>query len=313
MYHRWGVRVHPSRVVLTASTSEAYSLLFKLLCNPGDTILVPSPSYPLFSQLSRLDAIHAQPFALDPNDNWRPDLGFLDSAMTTARAIVMVHPNNPTGSYIHPDDASAIASRCCETGCALIADEVFLPFELDGGPGANTSFARFGDCLTFTLGGLSKSVGLPQLKLAWIVVGGPEGLAGEAITRLEYITDAYLSVSGPVARAAPQVLAEAVSVREAIVSRCRGNLETARRRTAEAPAVDVPHIGGGWTLCLRFPAVIDEEDLALRLLEDHGVAVHPGFFFDLPFDGGLLLSLLPPEKTFRDGYRLILDAMTQHL
>jgi len=312
-YRRWGVEVDPGRVVLTASTSEAYSLLFKLLCNPDDTILAPTPSYPLFNQLSRLDGVRIHPLPLVPDDDWRPDLTVLDDAPSSTRALIVVHPNNPTGSHVHPDDAAALAARCRERGWGLLADEVFLPFSLDGGPGAESSFANQNDTLTFTLGGFSKSIGLPQLKLAWIVVGGPPNLVDQALERLEYIADAYLSVSTPVALAAPRLMQAAAGVQSAIAHRCRTNLETLRRVAAGFPALSVPKVGGGWTALVRLPAVLSDEEIAVRLLSDWGVAVQPGFFFDLPNDGTIVLSLLTPEDIWRAGLDAIVEAVRSWL
>lgn len=308
-YQRRGATVDPERVVLTASTSEAYSLLFKLLCDPGDTILIPTPSYPLFDQLSRLDGLETHPLPLDPDDDWRPVLGAADTASDRNRAVIVVHPNNPTGSYIHPEDADALAARCRDRGWALIADEVFLPFPLDGGPGAGDTFATRNDVLTFTLGGLSKSAGLPQLKLAWIVVGGPDALVDEALHRLSYIADAYLSVSTPVALAAPELMGAAATLQSAIATRCRENLAILREMAASLPAVTVPVAGGGWSAIVRLPAVLEDEEIAIRLLTERGVLVQPGYLFDLPVDGTLVLSLLTPEPIWRKGLTEILDAV----
>jgi alanine-synthesizing transaminase len=308
-YQRWGATIDPGRVVLTASTSDAYSLLFKLLCDPGDTIIVPTPSYPLFDQLSRLDGLETHPLPLDPGDDWRPILDATDTAPASTRAVIVVHPNNPTGSHVHPEDADGLARICRDRSWALIADEVFLPFPLDGGPGARDTFAARHDVLTFTLGGLSKSAGLPQLKLAWIAVGGPDELVDDALDRLEYIADAYLSVSTPVALASPHILAASEIVRNAIAARCRSNLGFLREMAASQPAVTVPPVGGGWSALVRLPAVLDDEEMALRLLTDRGVAVQPGFLFDLPNDGTLVLSLLTPEPIWRKGLKEIFAAV----
>jgi alanine-synthesizing transaminase len=308
-YRRWGVEVDPGRIVLTASTSEAYSLIFKLLCDPGDTVLAPTPSYPLFDHLSRLDGVRIHPLPLDPDDDWRPDLTALDDAPPGTRALIVVHPNNPTGSHVHPEDAAALAARCRDRGWGLLADEVFLPFHLDGGPGVELSFANQSDALTLTLGGLSKSIGLPQLKLAWIVVGGPRDLVASALQRLEVIADAYLSVSTPVALAAPRLMEAAAGVQRAIADRCRSNLDTLRRVAAGFPALSVPAVGGGWSALVRLPAVLDDEEITLRLLTEWGVAVQPGFFFDLPYDGAIVLSLLTPEKVWRAGLDTIIKAV----
>ncbi len=308
-YRDLGAAVDPERVVLTASTSEAYSFLFKLVADPGDTVLVPSPSYPLFEHLARLDGLELSSYALDPDAAWRLDLSELEAAPARTRAVIVVHPNNPTGSHVHPDDARALAAMCRERGWALIADEVFLPYPLDGGPGSGTSFAAADGCLCFALGGLSKSAGLPQLKLAWIVVAGGEGEARPALEALEYVADAYLSVSTPTALAAPGVMARAAAVRTAIADRCRANLETLRGLAAAVPAASVLKVGGGWNAVLRVPALTDDESLCLHLLERESVAVLPGAWFDFPRPGYLVLSLLAEESLFAEGSRRLLQAV----
>jgi len=312
-YQKYSAEVDPDSVVLTASTSEAYSFLFKLLCDPGDTVLVPTPSYPLFGHLSRLDAVTTRTFDLRPEDDWRIDVASIVAAPESTRAIILVHPNNPTGSHVHPSDAAAISALCRERGWALIVDEVFLPFTLDGGPGSQTSFAASNECLTFTLGGLSKSLGLPQLKLAWMVAGGPEDLVSASLDHLDYIADAYLSVSTPVALAAARLASSADAIQHRISERCRSNLEILRRLAHNHPAVSVPRVGGGWSVVVRLPAILDDEELALRLLAEESVAVQPGFFFDLPYDGALVLSLLTPEATWRGGLESIFDAVEKLL
>jgi len=310
-YLGWGAELDPERVVLTASTSEAYGFLMRLLADPGDRLLVPSPSYPLFDQLARLDAVSLVPYALDVDDGWRPDLDALAAAPEGCRALVVVHPNNPTGSFILPEDAARLGELCHARGWALIADEVFLPYPLDGGPGADRSFAAMSSCLSFSLGGLSKSVGLPQLKLGWIAVSGPAGELPAALARLEYVADAYLSVSTPVALAAPRLLERGLPVQRAIAGRCRANLARLRELAGTTPAVTVLPAGGGWSAVLRVPSLLDDEGLAVLLLESAGVAVHPGYLFDLPGEGYLVLSLLPPEELFGEGVRRLLEAVDE--
>ncbi len=308
-YARWGVDADAQHIVLTASTSEAYSFLFRLFCNPGEQVLVPSPSYPLFDHLAKLDGVDATSYALDPEANWRIDFSALEDGSEAARAVIVVHPNNPTGSFIHPDDRQRLVDLCRHRGWALIADEVFLPFPLDGGPDSDVSFASVDDCLCCTLGGLSKSVGLPQLKLSWIVVTGPSELVEPVLEGLDYIADAYLSVSTPVALASPQILADAVPIREEIANRCQANLDALRRLASVHPEIDVSPIGGGWSAPVRVPSVIDEEDLCEKLLLERGVAVHPGRFFGFARDGWLVLSLLPPLEVFHRGVWSLFDAI----
>jgi alanine-synthesizing transaminase len=304
-YARHGLHVDPAQILLTASTSEAYAHLFKLLADPGDAVLVPTPSYPLFEHLARLEAVRALPYLLDREAGWRLDLPSLAHA-GEARAAVVVHPNNPTGSYVHPDDVLALARLAARRQWAIIADEVFLDYPLDADPDAARSFAAIRDVLTFTLGGLSKSVGLPQLKVAWIVVSGPREGVAAALERLEYIADAFLSVASPVQHALPVLLRHGGLVRKAIAARCRTNLAALRRAAAAVPAVAVARVGGGWNAVLRIPAVVDEEDLVVQLIRDDGVAVHPGFFFDFPTSGYLVISLLSEPGLFAEAVARLL-------
>ncbi len=312
-YLRHGAAVDPGRVVLTASTSEAYAFLFKLLADPGEAVLVPSPSYPLFEHLARVEGVEAVPYRLNAELGWRFDLDELAAAPEGTRAVVVVHPNNPTGSLVHPDDAAALAELAAGRGWAVIADEVFLDYPLAGGPGAGRTFAGSERALTFTLGGLSKSVGLPQLKLAWIVASGPGELVARALERIEFIGDTFLSVSTPVQLALPALLREGAAVRAAILDRCRSNLAALREAVAREPAVGVLEPAGGWSAVVRVPAFLAEEELVLELLRDDGVAVHPGYFFDFPSDGTLVLSLLPEDATFRAGVDRLLARVRAHL
>jgi alanine-synthesizing transaminase len=307
------VTVDPERVVLTASTSEAYAFLFKLLTDPGEAVLVPTPSYPLFEHLARVEGVQAVPYPLDPEAGWRLDPHALAHAPENVRAVVVVHPNNPTGSFVHPEDVAALSALAAERGWALIADEVFLDYPLDGGPGTGCSFAANQAALTFTLGGLSKSVGLPQLKLAWVVASGPQNLITAALERLEFVADTFLSVATPVQLALASLLRDGATVREEILTRCQANLAALRRAAADVPSVSVPPLGGGWSAMLRVPAVVGEEPLVLELLHDDRVAVHPGYFFDFPGEGTLVLSLLPEPDTFAEGVRRLLERIGAHL
>ena len=312
-YRRWGISVDPDRVTLTASTSEAYSFLFKLLCDPGDVILVPSPSYPLFDHLTRLDAVEAVTYDLERDGGWRVDFSHLERASDQTRAVIVVHPNNPTGSHVHPEDADRLVALCRDRGWALIADEVFLPFPLGGGPGDDRSFAAVEDCLCFSLGGFSKSVGLPQLKLAWIVTSGPAEDVRTTLEGLDFITDAYLSVSTPTAAAAKEVLAAGEVIRAEISSRCRSNLETLRRLAESEPSVTVLPVAGGWSVTLRIPLVTGEEDFCVRLLAECGVAIYPGHFFGFRNSGYVVASLLPATACFEGGVRRTLDFIRREI
>jgi alanine-synthesizing transaminase len=312
-YGEHGITVDPSQLLLTASTSEAYSMLVKLLCDAGDVVLVPAPSYPLFAHLAGLDGVRAVPYRLDEEAGWRIEAGAFDDAPARTRAVIVVHPNNPTGSFVHPGDRELVVGQCRNRGWALIADEVFLPFVLAPTPGSGLCFASTNDCLCFTLGGLSKSIGLPQLKLAWTVVSGPAHQVAQSLAGLEYVADTYLSVSSPVAAAVPDLLERGRSIHDAILERCRGNLGSLQRALAPHPAIAALPVGGGWSAALRIPNVIDEEDLVCDLLATKGIAVMPGFFFDFERDGYLVVSLLPRPDDLAAGIACLIDAVEQVL
>ncbi len=298
---RWGGAVEADRIVLTASTSEAYGMLFKLLCDPGERVLVPTPSYPLLEDIARCEGVATAAFALRPETGWGPDLADLERAPSDVRAVVLVHPNNPTGSHVAPADAAAVDEVCRRRGWAQVVDEVFLPYPLDD-PGER-SLARPGPGLRFTLGGLSKRAGLPQVKLGWIAVTGDDRTVARALERLDWIADAALSVATPAAEAAADLLAASEPLRATIRRRCASNLAALRGLVAAQPSMSVPAVGGGWSAPVRFPAVVSDEALALDLLERDGVAVHPGYLFDMPADGWLVVSLLAPEEAFAEGAR----------
>lgn len=302
-YARRGATVDASNVVLTASTSEAYSLLFKLLCDPGDRVLVPQPSYPLFTQLTRLDAVEAASYALTYEGRWAIDLDAVARALDDSahalkpRAIVVVSPNNPTGSLMTAAELEAIVALARRHGVPLIGDEVFADYEIDPGT-APGSIAGQRDVLAFALGGLSKSAGLPQLKLGWMCVAGPDGARAAALERLEYIADAYLSVSTPVQLAAADLFAATAGVREAIRARVRGNYHRLQELAGRFPACRVLRVEAGWSAVIQAPAIRSEEELVLDLLEQDHVLVHPGYFFDFPREAFLVVSLLPEPAVF---------------
>ena len=305
-YATAGLAIDPERIVLTASSSEAYGFLFKLLCNPGEAVLVPAPSYPLFDHLATLEAVRAVPYALDPGQAWQPQTPAAVDARG-ARAAIVVHPNNPTGSWVARESAEALAG-CTGTGLLpLIADEVFLDYAWDDV--APPSFVSRTRGLTFTLGGLSKSRGLPHLKLSWIVVGGPGDETGPALEALEFVGDNYLSVATPVQEALGDILRAARPVRDAIRARCRRNLDALRAALAARPDLELLAPSGGWSAVLRFPRVVGEEALALELLERHGVAVHPGYFFDFAGEGYLVVSLLTPPASLDAGIDAIKETI----
>lgn len=307
-YARRGFRVAPERLVLTASTSEAYAYLFKLLCDPGDAVLVPRPSYPLFEFLATLESVETIPYPLAYDGAWHLDFATLEAALTPrVRALVVVSPNNPTGSYLSRDEAGRLQSVCAARGVALVCDEVFADFAIGADPARLTSLASDGAALAFSLGGLSKSCGLPQLKLGWIAVSGPLALRDEALARLEIVADTYLSVSTPVERAAPFILARLPELQAPIAARLADNLEVLRQRLGSASPATLLPVGGGWSAILRVPATLSEEERVLRLVERHGVLVHPGYFFDFPDEAYLVLSLLPEPGVFERGVELLIE------
>ena len=293
-------RVDPARVALTASTSEAYACLFKLLCDPGDRVLVPQPGYPLLEHLARFEGVEAAPYPLVHHGAWSIDVPALRAAAgPRTRAIVVVNPNNPTGSYFAPGDRRAVALLCREHGLRLIVDEVFNRYPVDPAPGgARSVLARPADVPTFVLGGLSKAVGLPQVKLGWIVADGPADDVDAALEALDLVLDTYLSVSTPVQLAAARLLAEGAAVTERIAARIAANYRILLRAAARHPAVSVLRAEGGWYAVIRVPATTGEEALALELLEQDHVLVHPGYFFDFPREAYLVTSLLPESDRF---------------
>ena len=279
------LRCDPDDLLLTASTSEAYSFLFKLLTDPGDAVLTATPSYPLLEHLASLELVELRTFAMEFHRRWEIHDVLVDAR---TRAIVVVNPNNPTGSFVTQSEQDSLASH----GIPIISDEVFLDYPLDG---TGTTFVR-DDVLTFTLGGLSKSAGLPHFKLGWIRVSGPG--KREALDALELIADNFLSVATPVQVALPELLRIAPRIREAISQRTRANL-TALRASVNASAQVLP-VEGGWSAVIRLPRVMSDDDLALALL-DRGVVVQPGYFFDFTAEGYIVVSLLTNEEIFQEG------------
>lgn len=296
-----GAAVDPDHVILTASTSEAYGLLFKLLCDPGDDVLVPQPGYPLFELITRLEGVAPRPYRLRADAGWSIDRAGFESAIgSRTRAVLVVSPNNPTGSILRRDDREWLVTVCRERGLAIIADEVFADYLL-AEPADACSLRAEPRVLTCVLGGLSKSAGLPQVKLGWAIVSGPGPEVAEALERLDVINDTYLSASTPVQVAAPALIAQGAVIREAIRARLRRNLDRLRVGVRECPSVTLLEPDGGWSAVLRVPAVRPEEELVLRLLDEQGVLVHPGFFFDFPHEAFVVLSLLPEPALFDEG------------
>jgi aspartate/methionine/tyrosine aminotransferase len=292
----------PERIILVSGTSEAYSYIFRLLCEPGHEILVPAPSYPLFEFLADLDDVRLVSYPLLYDHGWQIDFDALRSALTArSRAVMVVHPNNPTGSFVKPREAAELAEICAARGLAIVADEVFLDYT--AGTAAPT-FAGGGAALAFALSGLSKICALPQMKLAWMVVSGPRALAQAAVERLDVIADTYLSPGAPVQLAAGKLLALRGKMQEQIQQRIAANLAHLDGALRAAPgAVSLLEREGGWYAVLRVPSPGSDESLAVELLERCSVLLHPGHFFNFARDGFLVASLITPESDFQEGVR----------
>jgi aspartate/methionine/tyrosine aminotransferase len=301
---RRGARVDPAHVVLSASTSEMYAWLFKLLCDAGESVLVPRPSYPLFEHLTRLEGVRAEAYRLEYHGRWEIDLASVAAAPPAPRAVLLVSPNNPTGSYVSAREIDALVGLCRDRGWALIVDEVFADYTLDAAApiAPITDLAARADVLTFSMGGASKSLGLPQVKLGWTVVGGPAGDREAALEGLELIADTFLSVSTPVQVAAASLLQRGSAVRSAIHARVRANLAAARRIASSHPSCDLLPVEGGWSAVVRIPATRGEEALVLDLLARERILVHPGYFFDFEHEAFLVVSLLVAEPAFADAF-----------
>ncbi|MGB8030851.1 MAG: pyridoxal phosphate-dependent aminotransferase [Terracidiphilus sp.] len=324
-YRAHAVTLDPAQIVLTTSTSEAYSFLFRLLCDPGDEILIPQPSYPLFDFLAGLDDVRLKAAPLVYENGWQIDAEGIRRAITPhTRAMVIVHPNNPTGHYTKPWEAEELARTCREFGLSLIVDEVFLDYSF--GVKAE-SFARgpeFARSLegvpildgvpVYVVSGLSKIAALPQMKAAWIVATGPSGekARDEALARLEVIADTFLSMNAPVQLAIPAWLESRAAIQDQILKRVTANLAVLDRAIRSVEAVQRLAVEGGWYAVLRIPAIAPDEQTVLALLE-RGVWVHPGYFFGLPASGWLVVSLLAPEEEFSNGVATLIDYLgTNH-
>jgi alanine-synthesizing transaminase len=301
--------IDPEDLVLTTSTSEGYSYVFRLLCNPGDEILVPKPSYPLFDFLADLQDVKVVPYSLIYDHGWQIDFHSLEAGLTkNTRAIVLVHPNNPTGSYISAQEREQLNELCRRHKLPLIVDEVFLDYAHHGDP--MPTFVTNNDVLTFTLSGISKISALPQMKLAWIAVSGLQSDVAAAMQRLEVIADTYLSLNAPVQLAAPVLLDQRKTIQPQLMRRVRANLAELDRQLARQKSCSRLAIQGGWYVVLRIPVTRPDEDFAIDLLQRSGVLVHPGHFYDFPNDGYLVLSLIAREEEFRKGIAPLLDLAT---
>ncbi|MGO8797328.1 MAG: pyridoxal phosphate-dependent aminotransferase [Candidatus Sulfotelmatobacter sp.] len=298
--------IDPERIILTTSTSEGYSFVFRLLCNSGDELLVPKPSYPLFEFLADLQDVKLVPYPLIYDHGWQMDFHSLQQVVTErTRGVVLVHPNNPTGSYVQAHEREFLNAFCRKHELALIVDEVFLDYALDKTP--RESFVTNEDTLTFTLSGVSKVSALPQMKVAWIATTGPAEEVEAALARLDVIADTYLSMNAPIQWATPALLAQRKSIQQQLRDRVLTNLAELDRQMAAQNICQRLAVEGGWYAVLRVPVTRTDEELVIELLRRKSVLVHPGHFYDFPSDGSLVLSLITPEPEFAEGIRLLLQ------
>lgn len=304
-YAERGELVAIDDLILTASTSEAYSFIFRLLCNPGDELLIPTPGYPLFDFLADVNDVNLTRYPLFYDHGWHIDMYTLKQAITPrTRGVIVVHPNNPTGHYTKAEETSQLNQICSANQVAIIADEVFMDFSLGA---AQKSFVANTGALTFTMSGVSKISGLPQMKFAWLAVSGPEADRRETMARLEMIADTYLSLNAPIQLAAPVLLGQRIAFQQQLTARVRQNLAELDSQLEKSRHVNRLAVEGGWYAVLRIPATRPDEELAIELLQTHDVYLHPGHFYDFPGDGYLIVSLITPTQDFTEGLRRVLS------
>lgn len=305
-YFARGAAIPFEDIVLTTSTSEAYSFVFRLLCNPGDELLIPAPSYPLFGFLADILDVKLVRYPLVYDHGWQIDFHSLQQAVTSrTRGVIVVNPNNPTGHFVKESELAKLNEICAAREMSIIADEVFLDFSL--GEEKRLSIAGNDSALTFTMSGLSKIAGLPQMKMAWVIASGPEQLKNQALQRMEVIADTYLSPNAPVQLATQIFLEQRHGFQKQVMARLRTNLAELDRRLAARKTCDRLEAEGGWYAVLRVPAVRSDEEVAVALVTERDVYVHPGHFFDFSGDGYSVVSLIAPEGEFAEGVRRLLD------
>ncbi|MGA8143856.1 MAG: pyridoxal phosphate-dependent aminotransferase [Candidatus Acidiferrales bacterium] len=304
-YAARGSEVPISDIFLTTSTSEAYSFVFRILCNPGDEILIPTPSYPLFDLLADIQDVRLLRYPLVYDHGWQIDFHALEAAIgPRTRGIIVVHPNNPTGHFTKSGELSKLNQICVERQIAIIADQVFLDYSLSAKP--QLTFSGNREALTFTMSGLSKISGLPQMKVAWLITSGPERLKVQALERLEVIADIYLSMNAPIQLAAPAFLEQRHQFQKQLMSRVRENLAELDRQLSTQKSCSRLDLAGGWYAVIRVPATRSDEDFAIDLLSSKSVYLHPGHFYDFPAEGYLIVSLIAPQRHFEEGIKRLL-------
>ncbi len=311
-YAEKGIQIDEAQIFLTASTSEAYSHLFRLLTNAGEKILIPKPSYPLFHFIADLNDTQLDHYSLNyQNNRWQVDSDQLLGSVTSVhKAMIAVHPNNPTGSFLKTGEAKKLIKLASEKSLAIISDEVFSDYGFAEDPERWKSFADTKEVLSFTLGGISKCLGLPQMKISWIIVNGPKGLMNHAMERLEMILDTYLSVGTPSQAAIPYWFSQRNKIQSEIRERIVKNYASLEKIFLNS-GVSCLKIEGGWYGILKLPDFKTEEEIVLELLEKDHVLVHPGYFFDCEEGIYLVLSLLPESNSFQEGCERILQRLKQ--
>lgn len=304
-YTEHGAAISIEDIFLTTSTSEAYSYVFRTICDPEDELLIPEPSYPLFEFLADIQDVRLARYPLVYDYGWQIDFHALENAITPrTRGVIVVHPNNPTGHFCKPGEMRKLNEICAKREIALIADEVFLDFALKETQPA--TFAANAGALTFTMSGLSKICGLPQMKAAWLIVSGPDPRKPEALARLEVIADTYLSMNAPIQWAMPVLLKQREAFQSQVLARVRENLSELDKQLAVQKSCSRLEVEGGWNAVIRVPVKAADEDLAIELLDSKGVYVHPGHFYDFLSEGYLVVSLITPENEFSAGLKQVL-------
>ncbi|MBV9499927.1 MAG: pyridoxal phosphate-dependent aminotransferase [Acidobacteriaceae bacterium] len=311
IYGKYGISLEASQIALTASTSEAYGLLFKLLCNPGDEILVPVPCYPLFEYLAKLECVRIVPYRLSYDGSWFLDFADLEERISPAtRALVVINPHNPTGSFLKQPEASRLIALAQERQIPIISDEVFMEYALDDDSSRIATLAGHESGLMFSLNGLSKMAGMPQMKLGWIAISGSEQERSSVLPRLEVLLDAYLSVNTPIQLALPELLRIGGELCEALHLRTKENMHFLREFLRNAPLHSLG-AEGGWSELIRLPGTSSEEAWVTKFIQQQNVIVQPGYFFDMPSEAYIAVSLIVPPDTFREGIRRVAQAVIQ--
>ena len=305
-------KISPEQIFLTASTSEAYSWLFKLLCDKGDEVLIPQPSYPLFEFLAVMEGVEIKPYSLDYGHSfgWRIDFESLENSITAkTKAVVVVNPNNPTGSYLRNEEWEKLQAICAARDIAIMVDEVFFDYSFQNNESPNLNFS-LAPALTFVMNGLSKMLALPQMKLGWIAVSGAKDLQAEALVKLELIADTFLSVNTPVQIAAPSWMLSRKEIQVPIKFRVEENLKFLQEAFVNSNC-RVLHAEGGWCAVIEIPRFESEEQIILKLLQAHNLLVHPGYFFDFESEGYLVVSLIVMPEAFREGVTILREYFTK--